>query len=192
MMMKKNKLSSIPGVRIRRQYFNLPMYLMLYTLIVLSVSYVVSAWLAHDENITLYLKRIWNWKLLAGCLIPLIVLSICNRFYFGRIVAVADETGLYTEKDFIPWDCITLVEYDPAIYVRGQENYSGIIFHTNRNETYRRKNRQTFAPRLPLYTLGIIRRYIPHVSRRLSTKGQVMIGLAVGALAVCVVIAYFS
>ncbi len=116
--MAETELSKIPGKKIRMQYFNgwLWSYLLLVMIVLLSMT---GACLLRRGTATE-----WGdlWKLIctaapwmAFFAFPLVVASLCNRFLFGKMVCVVNETGIYalqgTQVQKIRWEEITCVEY---------------------------------------------------------------------------------
>ena len=126
----QEKLKSIPGEKIRRQYFNVAIYpLLLFVLLVLTMCMIT--WFGNgtrDEKIEDMASLMVALLCLAVPLLPLIVLSILNRFYFGRVICVLNEKGLYFADGFvdedvffkadgnvrmIKWEHIRKVAYEP-------------------------------------------------------------------------------
>ena len=124
------KLKSIPGEKIRRQYFNVVIYpIVLFLLLIVSVC-VFNLLQAgtQDERIDVIATLAVVLLMVFVILVPLVVLSILNRFCFGRIVCVLNEKGLYFADGFIDediffkadgsvrmikWEHIRKVAYDP-------------------------------------------------------------------------------
>lgn len=115
-MPNENTLKQIPGQKIRRQFFNIPIYLILVVDMAL-----LSAWTAvaiHDPEITFtfWLETSAFLLLISMALIlPLAILSLLNRFCFGRIICVLDDKGLHYNSGFIEWKQIKKAVYEPDI-----------------------------------------------------------------------------
>ena len=104
----------MPGQKIRRQYFNIPIYF------ILSVDAALLALWAglgfQNPEITLtYWLKISGILLLvsAGLLLPLGMLSVLNRFCFGKIICVLDKKGLHHDGGFVCWGDIKKAVYEP-------------------------------------------------------------------------------
>ena len=113
-------LKDIPGEKIRRQYFNIPLYTILscgtaLIMVLLAVSAKQDSTQAQEGFGVLAVI------ISMGLFItfPLAVLSILNRFYFGKIICVLDKKGLHFHDGdrirFIPWNHIQSVSYEPDI-----------------------------------------------------------------------------
>lgn len=115
-------LHDIPGRKIRRQFFNIPIYLVLvvYTFF-MSVFVAMSI---KDNTLTSgqFLSFIFRFSAIAiAILFPLLILSILNRFCFGQVICVLNEKGLYYDDGWlccIPWSDIKAVAYEPDIPVK--------------------------------------------------------------------------
>lgn len=126
----ENKLKSIPGEKIRRQYFNVAIYpLAVFGFMIVNVCLVlVFQSGTAEEKLDVLATLILVLLCLAAVLVPLIVLSILNRFCFGRVVCVLNEKGLtfadgFIDEDIffkaegnvrmIKWEHIRKVAYEP-------------------------------------------------------------------------------
>lgn len=110
------ELNQINGIRIRKQYFNLFLYILLAVL--LPIIPMIFIFECERQNVSILNSWHLLWDIVTDSLptigvfiLPLVFLSICCKFIFGKIIAVVDQKGLYLENDFIPWEDIKLVEY---------------------------------------------------------------------------------
>lgn len=55
---------------------------------------------------------------------PLLLLSLLNRFLFGKVVCVLDENGLHYEGGFIEWSAVTGIDYEARLPLRSGPAYS--------------------------------------------------------------------
>lgn len=107
-------LKNINGAKLRRQYFNTPLYLIL-PVIPLCVLLFAMVSIRHNE----FSWGAWIMQSLEGIglvlaiLSPFIVLSVLNLFLFGKIVSVINDQGIYLENNFILWDKIHKITYIP-------------------------------------------------------------------------------
>ena len=110
--MKHTQRKDVGGVRIRRQYFNYPICIFL------------SVWLICVEVGTcLYLVEhsfhFDQWRenmldltfIVAKFIAPFLVLSVLNRFFFGKIVCVLNEEGIRYKNGIIKWYDIVSIKY---------------------------------------------------------------------------------
>lgn len=107
-------LKDINGTRLRRQYFNLPIYLIL-PVIPLCISLFAMVLIRHNgfswgEWLTISFEGI---SFVLALLSPFVLLSALNRFLFGKIVSVINDNGIYFENNFVPWNKIKKITYIP-------------------------------------------------------------------------------
>ncbi len=172
--MKKNRLAEVSGKTIRRQYFNLSIYFILFFDLEFSLFWVSLHRDMSRETLS-SLSDLWVASFVL--IIPLIGLSIFNRFFFGRIVCVADEEGLHTAEGFFPWDCIASMSYAPSVPSKhGPMIPNGINLYTVRTKNHRYGQGEVFIPQVPVYAMTVIRRHKPDVKIRMSTDGWFVFG----------------
>ena len=128
-MEKESNWKNTPGEKIRRQYFSIPIYAIL-LFVNMAVS-IVTAVVALDPKITMAscLEDV-DMILLLGTvvLLPLVLLSLLNRFFFGEVICVLDEKGLHYDGGFIWWQDIKKAVYEPDVL----HQFRRRIFCTNR------------------------------------------------------------
>ncbi len=113
-MSEKNNLLNIDGQKIRRQYFNGILGFALvcvvpYTLI----SYLMNLFFGREgQALQQFSDVIGVFIGLLVIMIPVILLSILNRFLFGDVVCVLEKEGLHHKEGFIIWDAIVKMEYE--------------------------------------------------------------------------------
>lgn len=110
----KAKLRNIAGEKIRRQYFNMFIYMMIsYTipffLFVPFLDMVIRGEEFRGYKVMEVLEAI---VILAIVLSPVIILTLMNRFFFGKIVCVLNENGINHSHGLIPWKDIERIEYE--------------------------------------------------------------------------------
>lgn len=189
----ENKLKSIPGEKIRRQYFNVVIYPLL-SFVLLVLTMCVITWFGNgtqDEKIEDLASWIVGLMFLAVPLLPLIVLSILNRFYFGRVVCVLNEKGLHFADGFIDediffkaegnvrmikWEHIRKVAYEPdgfkfSRHASGCRNCAYITTKPYKKEIVAELNH------VPLMLLRKMKRYCPDVKYGFTGFGWFIIGI---------------
>ena len=115
------------GERIRRQYFNGPIYLLsglyisLYLFLLITNLATGKGILEtlHELIVSLWVPLVW--------LGPLSILSFLNRSHFGKIICTLNEKGLQHEKSFVSWEQITRIEYEIVLPSRSPSSYQNRI-----------------------------------------------------------------
>lgn len=189
----QEKLKSIPGEKIRRQYFNVVIYPLL-SFVLLVLTMCVVTWFGNgtrDEKIEDMASLMVALLFLAVPLLPLIVLSILNRFYFGRVVCVLNEKGLYFADGFIDediffkaegnvrmirWEHIRKVAYDPdgfrfSRHTSGCKNCAYITTKPYKKEIVAELNH------VPFMLLRKMKKYCPNAKYGFTGWGWVIIGI---------------
>lgn len=144
-------LRETEGSKIRVQYFNIYLYIFLGTLVpVLVIFCLIFLILGRFE--TLYDFFVVPIVLLV-LISPDIILSILNRFFFGKTVGVLTHDGIHTENGFFPWDKIKKITYLPKFpskTARTPEDFchATVIINERGNITY-----ETIIPHCPLYAI---------------------------------------
>ncbi len=108
-----NNIKDSDGVKIRRQYFNyficVILLIVLFFLIIRTVPMIARGgfslyeWWRNMEEVMLPA---------GGALLLLSVLSVLNAFFFGDIVCVMNEDGIRYMDVFIRWEDILYIEYN--------------------------------------------------------------------------------
>lgn len=157
-------LKDINGVKLRRQYFNLPIYL-LSPAIPISILGMTMILIKHNELsfnywLTLSLEGV---GIVFALLSPFIILSLLNRFIFGKIVSVINNEGIYFENNFIPWNEIDKISYIPNIPSKYQ---SSVLHHryTRLSLTICNENGVEYDAEIkhfPFYGLFKLKKYFP-------------------------------
>ncbi|MBR2907098.1 MAG: hypothetical protein IKC26_03540 [Clostridia bacterium] len=111
------ELNQINGIKIRRQYFNFILYVFLAMLLpIIPMIFILEC---EKQNASLWNSWHLLWSITAESLpmigafiLPLLLLSVCSKYIFGKTIAVVEQKGLYLENAFIPWEDIKAVEYN--------------------------------------------------------------------------------
>lgn len=109
-------LRRMNGIKIRKQYFNFFLYMLLsYLLPIIPLIFVLEC---KKQSISIWNSWDLLWNIVAEALptiaitiLPLLLLSVCSKFIFGKIIAVVEQKGLYLDNAFIPWEDIKTIEY---------------------------------------------------------------------------------
>jgi hypothetical protein len=154
-------LEEIEGKKIRWQYFNTFIYIML--AFIPAVPVMIIAQELRKGNLD-----IWNiivemsgatpvMIVMYGIFIgPFVILSIFNRFSFGKLLGVVTEDTLFLENREIPITDIKKIVYHPRVMTRRSISYSyaTIFIRTKANNT-----QPLDVVHFPLYGLRKIKKY---------------------------------
>lgn len=115
----KNSLIDIDGIKIRRQYFNIIIYIYLELLMVLIIMFATCEIATHRFVFLEYLRSVAiAFKLILGLMLPFVILSVFNRYTFGKIVCVLNDEGIHYKDGCIKWDNITEMRYNVTTFTR--------------------------------------------------------------------------
>ncbi len=117
--MIQTRLCDIDGKKIRRQYFNIFVYLeiMLAFVPVTIILGANSIWGDSGtklSSISEYMIKVVS--VFFVLMLPCIILSAFNRKFLGKIVCVLSDEGICFEKGTICWDNIERIEYEIRIF----------------------------------------------------------------------------
>ena len=87
------------------------------------------------------------------------ILSFFNKRYFGKVVCVMNEKGLYTEDRFVSWDRVKAIGYNAHASLTSNTPYNHAGFDISCEDV------GTFSfdlPHFPLYGLNAAKKYAPH------------------------------
>ena len=154
-------LEEIEGKKIRWQYFNTFIYIML--AFIPAVPVMIIAQELRKGNLD-----IWNiivemsgatpvMIVMYGIFIgPFVILSIFNRFYFGKLLGVVTEDTLFLENREIPITDIKKIVYHPRIMTRRSISfsYATIFIRTKANNM-----KPLDVVHFPMYGLKEIKKY---------------------------------
>ncbi len=125
---KKPELSlrEIPGEKIRWQYFNTYIYLMLFMMPLMPLSILVPEMKQGNFGILAEMLDVTPFLLgMCGFLVgPFILLSIPNRFCFGKVLGIVGQDTLFLENRAIPLCDIKEIVYHPRVWLtRGGDRF---------------------------------------------------------------------
>ncbi len=172
-------LKNISGQKIRRQYFNIPIYMLLSIMGMIMVSWTVASIIDHTFATAEWLLDLLPWCVIAVMILfPLLVLSMLNRLFFGEVICVLNEKGLYYEDDgvrYIAWNDIKYVRYEPDMPGR-----IGYRWDFGCNAAYItvkpfRKNVEIELVHAPFLLLGKMKKYNPNAKYGFTKFGLVMV-----------------
>lgn len=145
-------LKEMKGDKIRTQYFNMVLYfyLMIMAPIMAFLPLMMSS-AGRSFTLSEFIEGSW---IIFVFLFPFILLSILNRFLFGKLVCVLTHQGIHTESAFLEWNKIVKITYCPQIPSKYGMRVPKDFCHAA--ITVRNENGGTYeivVPHCPLYAI---------------------------------------
>ena len=165
-----NDLKNIDGKKIRWQYFNVPIYGIIAIMMMMVTMFTI-----HDiRDGSFYLSNIFD-TIIQGLYMasPFIVLSVLNRFLFGKVLCVMNDRGIYLKNEFIEWKKIKKVVYKPELSSKREIKYTYASFTVAENS----KEYELHISHFPLYGLRIIKNYNPSIKVQIPTENKLFIAI---------------
>ena len=163
------RLKNSDGEKIRFQYFNQFMFIVAGFLPMPIVTIAFSELKRNTFDFLEFLKFIPSVFLMWGVIFsPLIVLSLLNRFFFGKIVSVLSIDELIFENGTIKLKDITKIVYSPRVSGRTslRYTYATIFVKPRFKQEYSVK-----ITHFPLYGLRKIKKYNSEIEIVLDKQG---------------------
>ena len=173
--MQRNPLCDVRGTRLRHNYVSW----LFYTFLLFLPAVLLVLVLLHLSDGTLtapvFFEELFT-VLIIWCvpLLPLLLLSLCNRFFFGRIVCVLDEKGIHHAHCLVLWEDVKHIDYD--IEIKGRHSNAPCSA-----TVYRKNGYQTELSGAPLRILFAARRRAPGLDVRLSSTSKFLLILIAAA-----------
>ena len=154
--MKDKSLRYREGICIRKQYFNGPIYcLLLIALAVITATasvplsegtFDMQEWLGDVEETIVTI---------AVYMFPFLILSILNRFCFGKTVCVVSDRGVHYQGQIIAWDDIVSMRYSSTHIgrTRFKPAYMEVVC----------KDREFRIISAPMYMFSVVKKFAPQV-----------------------------
>jgi len=188
---KNAELLEKSGEKIRWQYFNTYIYGML-SFIPAIITMIITLeirvgnldiWQIILEMLEATPVMVAMYGIFIG---PFVVLSIFNRFCFGKVVGVVNESTLFLKNREIPLNSIKEIIYHPEISSKSDPGYThAVIVVQAKNKT-----EKINAVHFPIYGLRIIKKYNANIKLRFSktiwffvlfpTVASIVLGLLLG------------
>lgn len=170
---EKNKLKDSCGKKIRWQYFNTFIYAMISFFPMPLVMIAVRGLKENNFNLAETTKLIPMALTVWGIfLVPSIILSLFNRFLFGKIVGVVHDDGILLENNFITFEQIQKITFNPHFPSRFKTSYTYASFFIKSNA---KAEYTVDIMHFPIYGLRKIKKYKPEIEIKLSKDGLITI-----------------
>ena len=155
--MQENNLKCIQGKKIRRQGFIIPLTI-LYTMM-FAIPYAIFAISWCIGKLDTYGSPSTFWTSVLLCFlfsVPFLVLRLLNKYFFGKIICVLNEEGIYyANKGKLCWDSIEKIEYA----IDSKPRYKSDSEKTWRVIIYTHGGKHVVLDKAPLYIISSIKRY---------------------------------
>ena len=146
-------MKEMKGEKIRTQYFNVILYF--YLLIFVPIMTLLPLLMSKNSRPFTMSEFIEGLLIIFVFLFPIVIVSLLNRFLFGKTVCVLTRQGIRTESAFIEWDKISAITYCPQLpskygmRVPKDFSHAAITVRSSENETY-----EVVIPHCPFYAMG--------------------------------------
>lgn len=163
---------------IRMQYFNFVLYYCVFCAVWIPFTVIFISLMLGGFTWAEALETVWISLVLHGMLaLPFIVLSILNRYLFGKVVCMLCENGIQSDDTLIKWENIEKIEYQIELPARGMflhKQYNRAIVYT--------KNKEISIQHAPLYILRAAKRIRPELDARINKSSRNYILILIMAL----------
>ncbi len=175
--MKIKDKSGSEGIKIRRQYFN-------YSILMLFAAFMFFLIICTVPLIWEGSFGFYDWQenmksvvsVTAGLLLPLILLSLGNMFFFGEVICTVNDEGICYKDVFVRWEDILYIEYNIPEHTK-RHHYPAYI-------TLVCKQEKIVIASAPLFTCFFAKKYKPGVRIKLDKTillyfGFVLVGAVI-------------
>lgn len=161
------------GQKIRWQYFTFALYCVYVVFTMICITYaifdiraeafVIGKWISTCAEVGLMLSPLFA---------VLIALYFANRRFFGAVISVLGEKGVYTEEGLLEWERIRRAVYCPQISSRHRVRYSYVqLFVTDDDGN----DQEIRIEHFPYYGVRAIKKACPAVEAKMSKRGKILI-----------------
>lgn len=172
--MKNNPLKDISGTPIRHQYFNFPIYIVLFVLLVAFSIITFVPLFEGNFNFSKWMESAFSCVFMALVfIIPFLVLSVFNRFFFGKIVCVLNEEGINYQDGLIPWNDISCIKYNMTYF--GKAYFQRASIDVICGETLIQ------IKSVPLYSLSVAKKFHTDIKIKMDKMLWVIIAILIVA-----------
>ncbi len=184
---REDELKDSDGEKIRWQYFNGYIYIMSACFPMPLIAVILSDLKGNGVDFAGLIEGVVS--VLSVFIAPAIVLSLLNRFFFGRIVGVIREDGLLLENDFIEWKKINKITFKPRMSSKHHVAYTHATVSVGPGQM---TIRSIDIMHFPAYALRRIKNHNPEIKIEVEKKAvaiivfvallPTLVGIAMGLL----------
>lgn len=155
--MQENSLKCIQGKKIRRQGFNIPLVILCSMMFAIPYFVFSISWCMGKFDIREVPIIFWTSVVLCFLIsVPFLILRSLNKHFFGKILCVLDEEGIYyANKGKLCWDSIEKIEY----VIDSKPRYKSDLGKTWRVIIYTHGGKHVTLEKAPLYIISSIKKY---------------------------------
>lgn len=106
---------------------------------------------------------------MAMFILPCLVLSALNRFFFGKLVCVLSEEGIHYKDGLIKWDNISHIKYTPTVFGRHH------FWPANMDVVC--KNETINIVSVPLYMFPAVKKFCPDIKTKMDKTFFTMLAI---------------
>lgn len=170
---REDELKDSDGEKIRWQYFNGYIYIMSACFPMALIAVILSDLKGNGVDFAGLIEGIVTALLVwSAFLAPAIVLSLLNRFFFGRIIGVIREDGLLLENDFIEWKKINKITFKPRMSSKHHAAYTHATVSVGPGQM---TIRSIDIMHFPAYALRRIKKHNPEIKVEVEKKAVAII-----------------
>ncbi len=155
--MQENSLKCIQGKKIRRQGFIIPLVIFYSMMVAIPYFIFAISWCVGKLDTYGSPSTFWTSVLLCFLFsVPFLVLRSLNKYFFGKIICVLNEEGIYyANKGKLRWDSIEKIEY----VIDSKPRHKGDSCKTWRAIIYTHGGKHVVLEKAPLYIISGIKKY---------------------------------
>ncbi len=156
-----SELDHIVGDKIRWQYFNWFIYIIL-SFVPFTMEMVFLLGIKNTPFILTETMKIAIFMLGAFCAVcsPFVIGSIFNRSFFGKIICVFNDQGIFFESFFLKWNEVEKIVYHPQLPSKSGIEYNYATIYVT-PEGQRKYNHDVFH--FPVYGMKKAKKYNPGI-----------------------------
>ena len=170
--MRENSLKCIQGKKIRRQGFSIPLVILFSMMLAIPYGIFAISWcvgkLDVNEIPTAFWTSVWVCLLFS---VPFLILRWLNKHFFGKIICVFDEEGIYyANKGKLCWESIEKIEY----VIDSNPRYKSDSGKTWRVIIYTHGGKHIVLEKAPLYIISSLKRYQKSIDVKIIGAGSLV------------------
>lgn len=166
--MNKNHLCEISGDKIRRQYFSWIVLIFFFCMFFAPFCILIISLYAGDFDLSTWLSDLLlSIEICLLLTIPFLILSALNRRFFGKIICVINENGIYYKDGLIKWNDIIKIEYElqfPGRGIQKESRFCHAVIYTKKDKI------KLFHA--PVFFISKVKKHQPFLDAKLSKNSK--------------------